>query len=87
MYQASLNLAQLNLYLRELAATDMIAHHPEARVYATTEKGRSFIRLFEQSQETGRAFEEQKRALEGMLTTRERKPVEVPVSMRARVSG
>ena len=87
MYQASLNLAQLNQYLGELQSGDLIAHHVETKAYATTDKGRSFIALFDEFQETSKRLEEKRRVLEGMLTSREKKPLEVPASTHAPVSG
>jgi predicted transcriptional regulator len=75
MYQSSLNLKQLNKYLDDLVLTELIGYHPAGRYFATTDKGRTFARMFENYRETADLLSEQEKALERFLTSRAKKPV------------
>ena len=46
MYEAGLNLKQLNLYLGELTANGALNFEQAQKRYYTTERGRAFIRAF-----------------------------------------
>jgi predicted transcriptional regulator len=52
MYESRLNLGQLNLYLRELISHGALEFDPLERRYLTTDRGRSFVRAFNQYKET-----------------------------------
>lgn len=75
MYQSSLNLKQLKKYLDELVLTELINYRPAGRCFTTTERGRTFTRMFENYRETADLLSEQEKALERFLTSRAKKPV------------
>lgn len=75
MYQSSLNLKQLNKYLDDLVLMEMIGYHPSGKCFATTDRGRTFARMFENYKETADLLGEQKKALERFLMSRAKKPL------------
>lgn len=79
MYQSSLNLKQLNQYLEELAMNELLGYQPAGRYYQTTDKGRTFTRMFENYRETRDLLSEQEKALGQFLTPRAKKSFVVPV--------
>jgi predicted transcriptional regulator len=79
MYQSSLNLKQLNQYIEELVLDGLLGYQPATRYYQTTERGRTFTRMFENYKETRDLLAEQDKALSRFLTSRVKKPFEVPV--------
>ena len=70
MYQSSLNLKQLNQYIEELILNELLGYRPEGRYYQTTERGRTFTRMFENYKETRDLLSEQEKALDRLLTSR-----------------
>ena len=63
MYEAGLNLKQLNLYLSELSTYGaLIFEQPEKRFF-TTEKGKAFIRAYDHYRETISLLTKQEAAL------------------------
>jgi predicted transcriptional regulator len=52
MYESGLNVSQLNLYLEELMSHGALEFEPLGRKYSTTDRGRSFVRAFNQYKET-----------------------------------
>jgi predicted transcriptional regulator len=73
MYQCRLNLRQFNLYLEELTLRELIGYRQAERCYVTTEKGRTYTRMFENYKETADLLTEQNRTLARFLTPDERK--------------
>jgi predicted transcriptional regulator len=73
MYQSSLNLKQLNQYIEELLLNELLGYHPASRYYQTTERGRTFTRMFENCKETRDLLGEQEKALGRFLTSRVKK--------------
>ncbi len=71
MFQAALNLKQLNLYLESLATSELLAFQPEGKYYFTTEKGRAFAKAFEHFRETKDLLKEQEMSLAKFLTLKE----------------
>jgi predicted transcriptional regulator len=84
MYQSSLNLKQLNQYIEELVLNELLGYQPTTRCYQTTERGRTFVRMFENYKETKDLLGEQEKALGRILASRVRKSFVVPAE-RARV--
>lgn len=70
MYQSALNLKQLNQYLEELVLNELLGYQPEGRYYQTTEKGRTFTRMFENYKGTKDLLSEQEKTLNRLLTSR-----------------
>ncbi|MGD0477814.1 MAG: winged helix-turn-helix domain-containing protein [Nitrososphaerales archaeon] len=79
MYQSSLNLKQLNQYIEELVLNELLGYQPATRCYQTTERGRTFTRMFENYKETRDLLSEQEKALGRFLTTRAKKSFAVPL--------
>ncbi len=77
MYDANLNLKQLNAYLTELTANQMLVFQPAGRFYVTTERGRAFAKAFEHYRETTELLREQEAGLGGFFTRRAKRAVEV----------
>lgn len=63
MYEAGLNLKQLNLYLGELISSGALAFDPGLKRYNTTERGRAFIKAFDTYRETINLLNKQEAAL------------------------
>jgi predicted transcriptional regulator len=78
MYQSSLNLKQLNQYIEELVLNELLGYQPGSRCYQTTEKGRTFTRMFENYKETRDLLGEQEKALNRFLMSRAKKSFAVP---------
>jgi predicted transcriptional regulator len=78
MYQSSLNLKQLNQYIEELVLNELLGYQPAGRYYHTTEKGRTFTRMFENYMETRDLLSEQEKALGRFLMSRAKKSFAVP---------
>jgi predicted transcriptional regulator len=78
MYQSRLNLKQLNEYLQELTLCELISYHESGRFYVSTEKGRAYVRMFENYRETADLLAEQDKTLARFLTPKAKKPVLVP---------
>ncbi|MGD0319686.1 MAG: winged helix-turn-helix domain-containing protein [Nitrososphaerales archaeon] len=70
MYQSSLNLKQLNQYIEELVLNELLGYQPAGRYYQTTERGRTYTRMFENYKETRDLLSEQEKALDRLLTSR-----------------
>jgi len=79
MYQSSLNLKQLNQYIEELVLNELLGYQPAGKCYQTTEKGRTFTRMFENYKETRDLLSEQEEALGRFLMSRAKKSFAVPV--------
>jgi len=79
MYQSSLNLKQLNLYIEELVLNELLGYQPNGRYYQTTERGRAYNRMYENYKETRDLLSEQEKALARFLTSRAKKSFAVPV--------
>lgn len=77
MYDANLNLKQLNVYLAELTSNQMLAFQPAGKFYVTTERGRTFAKAFEHYRETTELLREQEAGLGGFFTKRAKEPVVV----------
>ena len=73
MYQSSLNLKQLNQYIEELILNELLGYQPATRYYQTTERGRTYTRMFENYRETKDLLSEQEKALGRFLTTKAKK--------------
>jgi len=86
MYQSSLNLKQLNLYLEDLVMNELLGYQPAGRYYQTTERGRAFTRMFENYKETKDLLNEQEKALGRFLTSRAKKSFALPAVTRPRGS-
>jgi len=78
MYQSSLNLKQLNQYLEELVLNELLGYQPAGRFYQTTERGRTYARMFENYKETRDLLNEQEKALGRFLTPKVKKSFAVP---------
>jgi predicted transcriptional regulator len=52
MYESRINLSQLNLCLRELMSHGALEFDPLEKRYSTTDRGRNFVRAFDQYKET-----------------------------------
>ncbi len=63
MYEAGLNLKQLNIYLGELTSHGALQFIPAEKRYLTSEKGRAFIRAFDHYRETIDVLNKQEAAL------------------------
>lgn len=63
MYEAGLNLKQLNLYLGELTSNGALGFDPAVKRYFTTERGKAFIRAFDTYRETVGLLNKQEAAL------------------------
>jgi predicted transcriptional regulator len=63
MYEAGLNLKQLNLYLAELASNGALVFEQPEKRFVTTEKGKSFIRAYDHYRETISLLTKQEAAL------------------------
>ena len=77
MYQARLNLNQLNARIESLVACDLMVRQPVGHYFSTTERGIAFTRMYEKARETEDILLEQKNALESFLTPRVKRSVEV----------
>jgi predicted transcriptional regulator len=75
MYEANLNLKQLNAYLEMLASNQMLIFDPTGRIYEATERGRAFVKAFEHYKETTELLKEQQTALGDFFTKRTDEPV------------
>ena len=84
MYQSSLNLKQLNHYIEELILDELLGYQPAGRYYQTTERGRTFTKMFENYRETRDLLDEQEKALDQFLTSRASKSFAVPAQRRLR---
>ena len=51
MYKAFLSYAQLTEYLSMLVQNDLLTYSPRERLFTTTEKGREFLKAYEQMAE------------------------------------
>ena len=75
MYEAGLNLKQLNLYLAELTANGaLIFEQPEKRFF-TTEKGKAFVRAYDHYRETINLLSKQEAALAQFFPADVKRPV------------
>ena len=63
MYEAGLNLKQLNLYLGELTANGALEFIQAEKRYLTTEKGKAFVKAFDHYRETVSLLNKQEAAL------------------------
>ncbi len=63
MYQSSLNLKQLNLYIQYLTTSELLGYQADGKYYYTTDKGRNFAKAFEHVRETRDLLKEQEKAL------------------------
>jgi predicted transcriptional regulator len=69
MYQAGLNLSQLNTYMSSLLEQGMIMLG-ERRMYSATEKGKKFLKAYERYSETKDLLVQQERVLEDLWSIR-----------------
>lgn len=75
MYEANLNLKQLNTYLDRLASNQMVTFQTAGRIYQATERGKAFVRAFEHYKETTELLRAQQAAIGGFFTKRTSEPV------------
>ena len=75
MYEAGLNLKQLNLYLGELTANGALNFEHAQKRYYTTERGRAFIRAFETYRETVSLLNKQEDALTQFFPASMKRPI------------
>jgi predicted transcriptional regulator len=73
MYQSSLNLKQLNLYIKELEDGQLLSYQPDGKLYQATPKGRAYARAFEHIRETRGLLRMQEEALSELFTARAKK--------------
>ena len=76
MYEAGLNLKQLNLYLNELITSGALEYRLSEKSYQTTEKGRAFAKAFDHYREAVNQLNKEEVALaEFFPTTQKRRLV------------
>ena len=75
MYEAGLNLKQLNLYLAELTSSGALNFDLAQKRYFTTERGRAYIRAFDTYRETVSLLNKQEDALAQFFPNGLRRPI------------
>ncbi|MDA4123934.1 MAG: winged helix-turn-helix domain-containing protein [Thaumarchaeota archaeon] len=75
MYEANLNLKQLNTYLDMLASNQMVVFQPAGRIFQATERGKAFVKAYEHYKETTELLREQQSALGVFFTKQTSEPV------------
>ena len=69
MYESGLNLKQLNLYLNELMSSGALEFRAIEKTYYPTEKGRAFLRAYDQYRETVNLVDKEEEALARFFAT------------------
>jgi predicted transcriptional regulator len=75
MYESGLNLKQLNFYLEQLLEGGALEYYQAERRYSTTERGKSFLRVYDQYREAAEHLNRQEAALEQFFSTTAKRPI------------
>lgn len=75
MYEAGLNLKQLNLYLAELSSNGALMFAQGEKRFFTTEKGKEFIRAYDHYRETISLLTKQEAALAQFFPNAVKRPI------------
>jgi predicted transcriptional regulator len=75
MYEAGLNLKQLNLYLAELTSNGALIFEQPEKKFVTTEKGKAFIKAYDHYRETINLLTKQEAALAQFFPNAVKRPM------------